>query len=74
MNFIFFIVSFASEGPLMSTEAMVMSPPFNGSSAHNRDVTTSLCSNICWYVYSSKEVLHHLDFFIFLIDILTNKF
>ena len=24
--------------------------------------------------YSSKEVLHHLDFFIFLSDILTNKF
>ena len=25
-------------------------------------------------IYSSKEVLHHLDFFIFLSDILTNKF
>ena len=25
-------------------------------------------------IYSSKEVLHHLDFFIFLRDILTNKF
>ena len=26
------------------------------------------------HIYSSKEVLHHLDFFIFLSDILTNKF
>ena len=25
-------------------------------------------------IYSSKEVLHHLDFFVFLSDILTNKF
>ena len=25
-------------------------------------------------IYSSKDVLHHLDFFIFLSDILTNKF
>ena len=31
-------------------------------------------SNSKSYIYSSKEVLHHLDFFIFLSDILTNNF
>ena len=27
-----------------------------------------------WVIYSSKEVLHHLDFFHILSDILTNNF
>ena len=34
-----------------------------------------LCNeNFNTNIYSSKEVLYHLDFFIFLSDILTNKF
>ena len=34
-----------------------------------------LAPYVCFiFLYSSKEVLHHLDFVIFLSDSLTNKF